>query len=356
MSSRKSKKGRRKKKRKEESKEVENPVYNTPRWVKKNQHLFSPPICNKLMHNKQLNIMFVGGPNTRKDYHIDCGEEFFYQMKGNMSLPTYQQGKRKIVNINEGQIYLLRARVPHSPQRPEQGSLGLVIERQRMKHLDEYDALRYYVCDFDKNEKDENKILWEKWFHCTNLGTQLPPVVRQFETSEEFKSHAPGDNVSKKPPVKLDTEVLVQDPIDLYPYIEKHKIFLQKHKRLDIYSGTQTQVRIMCGPFELRRKYHQETWIYCMKGDCRISFEYPCERDTQLLSDGDCLIINKNEQYKIIIASANTLIMSVCLDISAPIPDAKAPPKKYDHEKKHDTPWENMKQEDPKYYQRELQR
>eukprot|EP01083_Nonionella_stella_P166643 557749_1 len=103
-------------------------VYNIPQWVKDNEHLFSPPICNKLMYNEQLNIMFVGGPNTRKDYHIDCGEEFFYQMKGNMSLPTYQQGKRKIVNINEGQIYLLRARVPHSPQRPEQGSLGLLLK------------------------------------------------------------------------------------------------------------------------------------------------------------------------------------------------------------------------------------
>eukprot|EP01083_Nonionella_stella_P140257 429655_1 len=336
--------------------EPENPVYNLPRWIKENEHLFAPPICNKMMYNKQLFVMFVGGPNSRKDYHIECGEEFFFQMKGNMKLPTYQQGKRKLVEIREGQVYLLRARVPHSPQRPEEGSLGLVIERQRMKPLNEYDALRYYVSDFDENEKDESKVLWEKWFHCTNLGTQLPPVVKEFESSEEFKSHTPGDNVAAKPPVQLDTEVAIPDPIDLYPYIEKHRKYLEKHKRLDIYSGTQTQVRIMTGPFELRRKYHQETWLYCMDGDCRISFDYPCERDTQLLSDGDCLIINKNEQYKVTIASANSLVMSVCMDVSAPIPDAKAPVKKYDHEKKKDIPWEKMKAEDPKFYQRELAR
>ena len=59
------------------------------------------------MYGNQLNVMFVGGPNTRKDFHIDCGEEFFYQMKGNIELPTYQGGKRKIVKINEGILYFL---------------------------------------------------------------------------------------------------------------------------------------------------------------------------------------------------------------------------------------------------------
>lgn len=48
-----------------------------------------------------------------------------------MELPTIQRGKRKLVKINEGQVFLLKSRVPHSPQRPEAGSLGLVIERSR---------------------------------------------------------------------------------------------------------------------------------------------------------------------------------------------------------------------------------
>lgn len=179
MSKRPSGKKGKNKKAAEESKEPENPIYNIPRWIKKNQHQFVPPICNKLMYPDQLNVMFVGGPNTRKDFHIDCGEEFFYQMKGNISLPTYQQGKRKIVQIKEGQVYLLRARIPHSPQRPEKGSLGLVVERQRdIKDRKELDCMRYYVCDFDEEEEDETKILWEKWFHCTNLGTQLGPIVK----------------------------------------------------------------------------------------------------------------------------------------------------------------------------------
>eukprot|EP01046_Picozoa_sp_COSAG06_P072417 COSAG06_NODE_21179_length_767_cov_0.717066_2_plen_73_part_01 len=59
---------------------------------------------------------FIGGPNTREDYHLDLGSEFFFQMKGNMELPTIQQGKRKLVKINQGQVYLLPSRIPHSPQ------------------------------------------------------------------------------------------------------------------------------------------------------------------------------------------------------------------------------------------------
>jgi len=48
--------------------------------------------------------MFVGGPNTRTDFHIEQGSEFFYQLKGNMELPTIQAGKRKLVKINEGEV------------------------------------------------------------------------------------------------------------------------------------------------------------------------------------------------------------------------------------------------------------
>jgi len=301
-------------------------------------------------------VMFVGGPNTRKDYHIECGEEFFFQLRGNMTLPTIQQGKKKIVHINEGQIFLLRARVPHSPQRPEKGSVGLVIERDRVRAKKEWDCLRFYVSDFDEDEEDETRILWQKWFYCSDLGKQLPPVCKEFAESEEFKTHVPGVSAGKKSPVECDSEVVCADPVSLWPLIERNKKFLAKHKRLDVFTGTQTQVRVLTGPFELRRKFHRQTWLYCLKGDARIAFDYPCDRETQLLSDGDCLVVNEDEQYKVTIASANSLLLTVCMDVTAPLMDMKAPPKKYDHENKKDVPWEMLKKEDPEFYKRELKR
>ena len=45
--------------------------------------------------------MVVGGPNTRKDYHVDEGEEFFYQLEGNMILRIMEGNSTKDIKINE---------------------------------------------------------------------------------------------------------------------------------------------------------------------------------------------------------------------------------------------------------------
>jgi 3-hydroxyanthranilate 3,4-dioxygenase len=379
--------------------------HNVPQWLAENEKFFQPPICNKLMYGEQLKVMFVGGPNVRKDFHIDCGEEFFYQIKGNIRLPIYQRGERKIMHINEGQVFLLRGRIPHSPQRPEKGSVGLVIERDRMRS--EIDALRYYVCDFDESEEDANRILWEKWFYCSDLGTQLPPVVQQFKASEQFTSHIPSEtSVSSNPPTILDTETELREPFDLIPFIEKNGDILRKHKQLDIFNGTQTLVRVMCGPSELRKRYHQQTWVYvlpfalsepdCKRKDincnnnnnsdngveeqaaeveveeekendeenanedqpeiaagiCQLSFDYPCERTSETLRVGDCVIVNKDEQFRLQISSSQTLVMLVSMDTAFPEPDLMAIPGKYDRHFKKLDPWEILKDRDPHYQER----
>ena len=72
-------------------------IINIPEWIKTNEPSFTPPVCNKLMHGAgQLKIMFIGGPNVRKDYHIEEGEELFYQVRGDMVLKIVEKGNTSI--------------------------------------------------------------------------------------------------------------------------------------------------------------------------------------------------------------------------------------------------------------------
>ena len=66
-----------------------------------NRKLLKPPVCNKVVYkDTEFIIMLVGGPNNRKDYHVNEGEEFFYQLEGNMILRIMGNEKPKdIFNI-----------------------------------------------------------------------------------------------------------------------------------------------------------------------------------------------------------------------------------------------------------------
>ena len=147
------------------------PPINFQDWINKNRHLLKPPVGNKVVYeDTEFIIMVVGGPNTRKDYHIDEGEEFFYQLEGDMILRVMKNGKPKDISIQEGEIFLLPPKVPHSPQRFK-NTVGLVVERQR--NIDELDGFQWY-CD------KCHEILYEKYFHLTDIVKQLPPLFTSF--------------------------------------------------------------------------------------------------------------------------------------------------------------------------------
>ncbi len=54
-------------------------------------------------------MFFVGGPNVRKDYHLEEGEELFYMRKGDMCLKIQEGGRFVDVPIKEGEVGLARA-------------------------------------------------------------------------------------------------------------------------------------------------------------------------------------------------------------------------------------------------------
>ena len=155
------------------------PPINFKNWIEENRHLLKPPVGNQVVYeDTEFIIMVVGGPNIRKDYHIDEGEEFFYQLEGKMILKIMENGMPRDVKINEGEIFLLPPRVPHSPQRFE-NTVGLVVERKR--HEDELDAFQWY-CD------ECHSLLYEKYIPLTDIVAQLPPLFNAFWEDENARN------------------------------------------------------------------------------------------------------------------------------------------------------------------------
>lgn len=153
-------------------------AFNFKSWIDENRHLLKPPVGNKQVYvgNKDFIVMVVGGPNARKDFHYNEGEEFFYQVEGNIVLKIIENGKIIDIAINEGDIFLLPARTPHSPQRGE-NTIGLVIERYRSE--DELDGFSWYceVC---------NQKLYEEFVMVKDIVKQLPIVMDKFYNTPEL--------------------------------------------------------------------------------------------------------------------------------------------------------------------------
>ncbi|MBI1222720.1 MAG: 3-hydroxyanthranilate 3,4-dioxygenase [Bacteroidetes bacterium] len=145
--------------------------FNFKKWIDEHRHLLKPPVGNvQVWEDSEFIVMVVGGPNSRKDYHYNEGEEFFYQLEGDVVVKIIDDGKPRDIHINEGDIFLLPPRVPHSPQRGP-NTVGLVIERKR--DTKELDGFQWY-CE-NCGEK-----LYEEFEYVTDIVKQLPPIFERF--------------------------------------------------------------------------------------------------------------------------------------------------------------------------------
>lgn len=143
--------------------------------------MLKPPVGNKQIYleNEDYIVMVVGGPNGRKDYHFEDGEELFYQLEGDITLKIINEaGEPEDIPIRQGDLFLLPPRIPHSPQRPA-NTVGLVIERYRRPG--EQDKLMWFC------ENCHHK-LHEATFAMTDIVNQLPVVINNFMSSESLRT------------------------------------------------------------------------------------------------------------------------------------------------------------------------
>jgi len=157
--------------------------FNLQEWISDNKHLLKPPVSNKNIYveSEDFIVMIVGGPNARKDYHYNETEELFYQLEGSIQVAVQTENGKEVLELGAGDMFLLPAKIPHSPIRTE-NSIGLVVERKRNKSTSK-DGLLWF-CD------NCNHRLHEVYFPLNNIETDFQSHFQYFYTSESLRTCA----------------------------------------------------------------------------------------------------------------------------------------------------------------------
>lgn len=148
------------------------------KWLESQRPLMKPPVGNRLLwRNTDFIVMVVSGPNDRTDFHINPGEEIFFQIEGDISLRIQENGTFRDIPIRQGEIFLLPPGIPHSPKRPSQ-TLGIVVEKQRP--AGKLDSLVWY-CEQCVTPT------YQETFQLTDIETQFGPVFARYNSDPSHK-------------------------------------------------------------------------------------------------------------------------------------------------------------------------
>jgi 3-hydroxyanthranilate 3,4-dioxygenase len=155
------------------------PAINLMKWIEENRDLLKPPTGNKMIwEDRNFMILVVAGPNSRGDFHINNDEEFYYQLEGDMHIRVREDGKTVNYPVRAGEMFLLPAGIPHSPQRAA-GTLGMLVLRRRP--ATDTDGFAWFCEECDAP-------MYEEHLHMTNFASQLPPLFDRFYKNPEHST------------------------------------------------------------------------------------------------------------------------------------------------------------------------
>jgi 3-hydroxyanthranilate 3,4-dioxygenase len=154
---------------------------NLKAWIAENKHLFDPPVRTSrvIAHHAEFIVLMLAGPNARLDFHFELGEEFFYQIEGDIELHLKPGGaRREVVKIREGEIFLCPANLAHSPRRGP-GTWGLVVERKRK--ADEKESFIWFCerCD---------ALVFSREIVQTDIAVQVRRIYEAFNANAVLRT------------------------------------------------------------------------------------------------------------------------------------------------------------------------
>ena len=171
------------------------PPINLLDWTEKHKADFQPPVGNKyLFSGTDFFVMVIGGPNARNDFHMTDSEEFFYQIKGDIVVKTYENGCIVDHVLREGDTFFIPPNVPHAPCRPAD-TLGLVVERRRPEGEIEHQIFYCENC---------GALVHDQAFDCKDIVVHFRDAMEAFWADDtRNRCGACGTRVEKPGPYEL---------------------------------------------------------------------------------------------------------------------------------------------------------
>ena len=153
------------------------PSVELMKWVAENRHLMVPPVANKYLYAGQdFFVMIIAGPNARNDFHMTDSEEFFIQLKGDITVRIRDKDGLRDVRVREGETFFVPPGVPHSPQRGPD-TLGLVVERRRPETEPEHLMFFCEKC---------GELVYDKVFCCKDIVQHFKRAMEEFWADERL--------------------------------------------------------------------------------------------------------------------------------------------------------------------------
>ena len=156
-------------------------AFNFQEWIEDHKHLLKPPVGNQKVF-EESDMVVMGGGRSQQAHRITTttrSRNSSTSSRGDMLLKIHDGEEFYDVPIREGEVFLLPPHVRHSPQRPQEGSIGLVVEPKRQEG--QLDAIEWYC--FECGTRVHRAEMQLK-----SIVKDLPPVYEAFYTSEEART------------------------------------------------------------------------------------------------------------------------------------------------------------------------
>ncbi len=171
------------------------PPIDLMKWVREHRDELKPPVGNKYLYDgEDFFVMVIHGPNARNDFHQVDSEEYFYQVKGEISVLIREGDEIRDYRVKEGETFFIPRGVPHSPRRPPD-TIGVVVERRRPPGETEHLIFYCPKC---------SALVYDKEFDCKDIVEHFSQAMEDFWADPDLSTcRECGTRITKPGPFRM---------------------------------------------------------------------------------------------------------------------------------------------------------